>query len=71
MSTNINVRHAMEDLLSIISPLCDLFVISVQQYCKNSTIVPLHETPCVRKVAGTCECGDEPSGSTKCGDFLD
>jgi hypothetical protein len=22
-------------------------------------------------VAGTCECGNEPSGSVKCGDFLD
>jgi len=23
------------------------------------------------KVAGTCECGNEPSGSIKCGEFLD
>jgi hypothetical protein len=23
-----------------------------------------------RQVAGTCECGNEPSGSTKCGEFL-
>jgi hypothetical protein len=23
------------------------------------------------QVAGTCECGNEPSGSTKCGEFLD
>ena len=23
------------------------------------------------KVAGTCECGNEPSGSVKCGEFLD
>ena len=23
------------------------------------------------QVAGTCECGDEPSGSIKCGEFLD
>ena len=22
-------------------------------------------------MAGTCECGDEPSGSIKCGEFLD
>jgi len=22
-------------------------------------------------VAGTCECGNEPSGSMKCGEFLD
>ena len=22
-------------------------------------------------VAGTCDCGDEPSGSIKCGEFLD
>ena len=22
------------------------------------------------QVAGTCECGDEPSGSIKCGEFL-
>jgi len=22
-------------------------------------------------VAGTCECGNEPSGSVKCGEFLD
>jgi hypothetical protein len=24
-----------------------------------------------RQVAGTCECGNEPSGSIKCGKFLD
>jgi len=24
-----------------------------------------------RKVSGTCECGNEPSGSVKCGVFLD
>ena len=24
-----------------------------------------------RQVAGTCECGNEPVGSMKCGDFLD
>jgi hypothetical protein len=23
------------------------------------------------QVAGTCECGNEPPGSIKCGDFLD
>ena len=23
------------------------------------------------QVTGTCECGNEPSGSVKCGDFLD
>jgi len=23
------------------------------------------------KVAGSCECGNEPSGSMKCGEFLD
>ena len=23
------------------------------------------------QVSGTCECGDEPSGSIKCGEFLD
>jgi hypothetical protein len=23
------------------------------------------------QVADTCECGDEPSGSLKCGEFLD
>jgi len=23
------------------------------------------------QVAGTCECGNEPSGFTKCGEFLD
>ena len=23
------------------------------------------------QVAGTCECGNEPSGSVKCGEFLD
>ena len=23
------------------------------------------------QVSGTCECGNEPSGSTKCGEFLD
>jgi hypothetical protein len=25
----------------------------------------------LRQVAGTCECGNEPSGSIKCGEFLD
>jgi len=25
----------------------------------------------IRQVAGTCECGNEPPGSTKCGEFLD
>jgi hypothetical protein len=24
-----------------------------------------------RQVAGTCECGNKPSGSIKCGEFLD
>jgi hypothetical protein len=24
-----------------------------------------------RQVVGTCECGNEPWGSTKCGEFLD
>ena len=24
-----------------------------------------------RQVAGACECGNEPSGSVKCGEFLD
>jgi hypothetical protein len=24
-----------------------------------------------RQVASTCECGNEPSGSIKCGEFLD
>jgi hypothetical protein len=24
-----------------------------------------------RQVAGTCECGNEPSGSIKCGELLD
>jgi hypothetical protein len=24
-----------------------------------------------RQVAGACECGNEPSGSIKCGEFLD
>jgi len=23
------------------------------------------------EVAGSCDCGNEPSGSIKCGDFLD
>jgi hypothetical protein len=23
------------------------------------------------QIAGTCECGNEPSGSIKCGEFLD
>ena len=23
------------------------------------------------QVAGTCECGNEPSGSIKCGEFID
>jgi hypothetical protein len=25
----------------------------------------------IEKVAGTCECGTDPSGSVKCGEFLD
>ena len=25
----------------------------------------------IGQVAGTCECGNEPSGSVKCGEFLD
>ena len=25
----------------------------------------------IGKVAGNCECGNEPSGSIKCGEFLD
>ena len=25
----------------------------------------------IRQVAGTCECGNEPLGSIKCGEFLD
>jgi len=25
----------------------------------------------LRQVAGTCECGNEPSGSIKCGEFVD
>jgi hypothetical protein len=25
----------------------------------------------IGQVAGTCECGNEPSGSIKCGEFLD
>ena len=24
-----------------------------------------------RQVAGTCECGNEPSGTIKCGEFVD
>ena len=25
----------------------------------------------IGQVAGTCECGNEPSGTIKCGEFLD
>jgi hypothetical protein len=25
----------------------------------------------IGKVSGTCECGNEPSGSVKCGEFID
>jgi hypothetical protein len=25
----------------------------------------------IRQVAGTCECGNKPSGSIKCGEFID
>ena len=25
----------------------------------------------IELVAGTCECGNEPSGSIKCGEFID
>ena len=41
MPTDVNVRNAMEDVLFISSPVCDLFVINVQQYCKDSILVPL------------------------------
>ena len=27
--------------------------------------------PGYRQVANACECGNEPSGSVKCGEFLD
>ena len=27
--------------------------------------------PGLRQVADACECGNEPSGSVKCGEFLD
>ena len=27
--------------------------------------------PRYRQVADACECGNEPSGSVKCGEFLD
>jgi len=27
--------------------------------------------PGKRQVGGACECGNEPSGSVKCGEFLD
>ena len=27
--------------------------------------------PGYRQMADTCECGNEPSGSVKCGEFLD
>ena len=27
--------------------------------------------PAYRQVADACECGKEPSGSVKCGEFLD
>ena len=27
--------------------------------------------PRIRQVADACECGNEPSGSVKCGEFLD
>ena len=27
--------------------------------------------PGYRQVAYTCECGEEPAGCVKCGDFLD
>jgi len=27
--------------------------------------------PKIRQVADACECGNEPSGSVKCGEFLD
>ena len=27
--------------------------------------------PRIETVAGACECGNEPSGSVKCGEFLD
>jgi hypothetical protein len=27
--------------------------------------------PRIEKVVGACECGNEPSGSVKCGEFLD
>jgi hypothetical protein len=48
---------------------------------KNNINMDLQEVGCVcmdwielaqdRLVVGTCECGNEPSGSIKCGKFLD
>jgi hypothetical protein len=49
--------------------------------CEDNIRMDLHEVGCGgmdwiglaqdRQVAGTCECGNEPSGSIKCGKFLD
>ena len=50
--------------------------------CENSVNMDLQEVGCrgmdwielaqdMSQVAGTCECGDELSGSIKCGEFID
>ena len=49
--------------------------------CVDNIRMDLHEVGCGykdwiglaqdRQVADACECGNEPSGSVKCGEFLD
>ena len=42
-------------------------IINSEQYVQ--TLKKLEQR--IRQVAGTCECGEEPSGSIKHGEFLD
>jgi len=50
----------------VLSILFTLGIISI--YHSNSVIF---NSDSMRQVADTCECGNEPSGSVKCGEFLD
>jgi hypothetical protein len=47
--------------------VCDLYVIDA---LSTTEFIERHCTT-TWTGAGTCECGDEPSGSIKCGEFLD
>jgi len=37
----------------------------------HKNIYNFNDSVCVNKLADACECGNEPSGSVKCGEFFD